>query len=97
MASQTSLRTTAVNTKAASSASENGQTRAVDAMAATESLRLTGEASGLQNLERQLSAAPAVDSNRVESVCSALQGGTYKINPDAIASRMLDMDQQLSA
>ncbi|SBV87990.1 flagellar biosynthesis anti-sigma factor FlgM [Xanthomonas graminis] len=95
--SQATLRTTAVNTKAASGASEDGQNRAVGATAATDSLRLTGEASGLQSLQRQLSAAPAVDSNRVESVRSALQGGTYKINSDAIASRMLDLDQQLSA
>ncbi|KLD76213.1 flagellar biosynthesis anti-sigma factor FlgM [Xanthomonas hyacinthi] len=95
--SQATLRTTAVSTKAASGASEDGQTRAVDATAATDSLRLTGEASGLQTLQRQLSAAPAVDSKRVESVRGSLQSGSYTINPDVVASRMLDMDQQLSA
>ncbi len=69
----------------------------MSATAATDSLRLTGEASGLQNLQRQLAAAPAVDSNRVESVRSSLQSGSYKVNPDVVASRMLEMDQQLSA
>ncbi|MFC6839300.1 flagellar biosynthesis anti-sigma factor FlgM [Xanthomonas theicola] len=91
------LRPSSVNTKAASAASEDGKTRAVNAAAASDSLSLTGEASGLQTLQRQLAAAPAVDSNRVESVRSSLQGGSYKIDPDAIANRMLAMDQQLSA
>ncbi|UYB50463.1 flagellar biosynthesis anti-sigma factor FlgM [Xanthomonas sp. AM6] len=95
--SQAALRTTSVSTKAASGASEDGQARAVDATAAADSLRLTGEASGLQTLQRELSTAPAVDSNRVESVRNALQNGSYKINPDVIANRMLDLDQQLSA
>ncbi|MDR6673090.1 flagellar biosynthesis anti-sigma factor FlgM [Xanthomonas sp. 1678] len=95
--SQAALRTTSVNTKAASGASEDGQARPVDATAAADSLRLTGEASGLQTLQRELSTAPAVDNSRVESVRAALQNGSYKINPDAIASRMLDLDQQLSA
>ncbi|WP_369938362.1 flagellar biosynthesis anti-sigma factor FlgM [Xanthomonas tesorieronis] len=94
---QATLRTSTVNTKAASGASEDGKANAVGATAATDSLRLTGEASGLQSLQRELAAAPAVDSNRVESVRSALQSGSYKINPDVIASRMLDLDQQLSA
>ncbi|WP_369975206.1 flagellar biosynthesis anti-sigma factor FlgM [Xanthomonas bundabergensis] len=94
---QATLRTSTVNTKAASAASEDGKNSTVSATAAADSLRLTGEASGLQTLQRQLSAAPAVDSNRVESVRSALQGGSYKINPDVVASRMLDLDQQLSA
>ncbi|MBN6150116.1 flagellar biosynthesis anti-sigma factor FlgM [Xanthomonas sp. AmX2] len=91
------LRTTAVNTKAATGVSDDGRTRAVDATAAADSLRLTGEASGLQTLQRELSTAPAVDEARVQSVRDALQNGSYKINPDAIASRMLDLDRQLSA
>ncbi|AJC44705.1 MULTISPECIES: flagellar biosynthesis anti-sigma factor FlgM [Xanthomonas] len=95
--SPATLRTSSVSTKAASGASEEGKERAVGAAAATDSLRLTGEASGLQTLQRQLSAAPAVDSSRVDAVRSALQNGSYKINPDAIASRMIDMDRQLGA
>ncbi|WMJ69138.1 flagellar biosynthesis anti-sigma factor FlgM [Stenotrophomonas sp. 24(2023)] len=62
---------------------------------AADSLRLTGEATQLQALERNLSTAPAIDANRVQAVRDALQNGTYKINPDAIASRMLELDQQL--
>ncbi len=57
--------------------------------------RLTGEATNLQAIERELTTAPAIDAQRVAAVRESLQNGTYKINPDAIASRMLDLDQQL--
>jgi len=62
---------------------------------AAASLRLTGEATSLQTLQRELSSAPAIDAGRVQAVREALQNGSYKINPDAIASRMLELDQQL--
>jgi len=89
------LRAASIAAKTASGVSGEGKTGAIDALAATDSLRLTGEASGLQTLQRELSAAPAVDSKRVDAVRQALQDGSYKINPDAIASRMLELDQQL--
>ncbi len=90
-----SLRTAPVSTRATTGTAEDGKTRAVEAAASADSLRLTGEASGLQSLQRELTAAPAVDSKRVDAVRQALQDGSYKIDPDAIASRMIDLDQQL--
>lgn len=66
--------------------------RPVDAV---DSLRLTGEATSLQAMQRELSTAPAIDAQRVQAVRESLQNGTYQINPDAIASRMLELDQQL--
>ena len=62
---------------------------------AADSLRLTGEATNLQAMQRELSTAPAIDSGRVQAVREALENGSYRINPEAIAQRMLDMDQQL--
>jgi len=62
---------------------------------ATDSLRLTGEAAGLQTLQRELAAAPAVDMAKVEAVREELASGLYKINPDAIAALMLELDEQL--
>ncbi len=67
----------------------------VAATEASDSLRLTGEATGLQSLQKELSSAPAVDQSRVQAVRESLQNGSYQINPDAIASRMIDLDQQL--
>lgn len=72
--------------------SGDAPTRPVEA---ADSLRLTGEATNLQALEREISAAPAIDSQRVAAVRERIESGNYKINPDVIASRMLELDQQL--
>jgi len=64
---------------------------------ATDSLRLTGEAAGLQALQREIKAAPAIDTAKVDAVREALASGTYRINPDVIAERMLELDAQLGA
>ncbi|MCF5951076.1 flagellar biosynthesis anti-sigma factor FlgM, partial [Xanthomonas perforans] len=50
----------------------------------------------LQNLQRELSQSSAIDTGRVQAVKDALQNGSYSINPDAIASRMMDLNQQLA-
>lgn len=67
----------------------------VEAAAAGDSLRLTGEAAGLQAMQREASAQPAIDPVRVQAVREALAAGTYRIDPEAIASAMLDLDAQL--
>lgn len=84
------LRSVAVNTKAA--AAGDAKPKPVEA---ADSVRLTGEATQLQAVQRELSAAPAIDQARVQAVRESLENGSYKINPDAIASRMLGLDQQL--
>ena len=60
-----------------------------------DSLRLTGEATSLQALQRELSTAPAIDQARVAEVRQALESGSYRIDPAKIAERMLDLDKQL--
>lgn len=70
--------------------------KAVEAPAAADSLRLTGEATGLQALQRDLSTRPAVDEARVQAVRDALASGSYRIDPEVIASRMLELDAQLA-
>ena len=91
IAAAAQLRSVAINTKVASAAGE-GKAKPVEA---ADSVRLTGEATQLQAVQRELSAAPAIDQARVQAVREALENGSYKINPDAIATRMLGLDQQL--
>lgn len=69
----------------------------VQGSAGGDSLRLTGEASSLQTIQRELSTASAVDQARVEGIRTALQSGTYRIDAQAIADRMMDLEDQLSA
>lgn len=69
----------------------------IEASAGGDSLRLTGEATSLQTIQRELSSASAIDGARVESISAALQAGTYKVDAEAIADRMLDMERELGA
>ncbi len=43
-----------------------------------------------------MSTTYTIDTGRVQAVKDALQNGSYSINPDAIASRMMDLNQQLA-
>ncbi|MCH1909384.1 flagellar biosynthesis anti-sigma factor FlgM [Stenotrophomonas sp. Y6] len=83
-----------VATPAKATPAGSGEARPVEA---ADSVRLTGEATSLQAMQRELSAAPAIDSARVQAVREALENGSYRINPNAIAQRMLELDGQLQA
>lgn len=62
-----------------------------------DSLRLTGEASGLQTLARELGAAPAgIDMAKVNAVRAALADGSYQVDPAKIADRMLRLERDLA-
>lgn len=79
---------------AARAGSERGE--AVAAAAATDSIRLTDEAEGLQALERELGAAPAgIDVVRVNALRAAIADGSYRVDPQEIATRLLDLERQL--
>ena len=65
--------------------------------AATDNMRLTSEAAGLQVLERELGADPAgIDVARVNQVRAALADGSYRIDPQEIANRLLALERELS-
>ena len=59
------------------------------------SLRLTGEATSLLTLQREIASTPAFDEAKVAAVRRALEDGSYRIDAGAIASAMLDFDRQL--
>lgn len=63
-----------------------------------DSLKLTGEATGLQALARELGAGPAgIDMARVNAIRTSLEDGSYRIDAQAIASRMIDMERAFSS
>jgi negative regulator of flagellin synthesis FlgM len=71
-----------------------------DAQASTSNtadrLSLTGEARQLKALETQIAAQPAVDSQRVAEIRSAIDNGTFVVNPERIADKMLSLEQALT-
>jgi negative regulator of flagellin synthesis FlgM len=49
--------------------------------------------SGPGQIVRDMAAKPPVDSARVETLRLAIAAGTYKPDPDAIAARMIALEQ----
>jgi negative regulator of flagellin synthesis FlgM len=56
---------------------------------------ITSTAALLAKLEQPLSATPAFDAARVESVGKALAAGTYAVNPDKIAHGLIQTERAL--
>ena len=54
-------------------------------------------AAGLQALQRELGSAPAgLDVARVNEVRAAIADGSYRVDPQQIATRMLDLENALT-
>ena len=69
----------------------------VGATASADQMRLTGDATHLQALERELGAAPAgIDVAKVNAIRASLADGTYQVDAQAIAGRMLSLENALS-
>lgn len=58
-------------------------------------VHLTGAARGLAAIEQSLRAQPAVDEVRVAAVKERLQKGSYQIDPQRTADRMLRLESDL--
>lgn len=68
----------------------------VGAAPAADSMRLTGEAAGLQALQRQLGSAPAgIDVEKVNQVRAALADGSYRVDAQQVADRLLAFENAL--
>ncbi len=64
--------------------------------AGRDTISLTDTASRMRSLENTVAAMPVVDSQRVAEIKQAIQEGTYEINPERIAEKMLDMERAWS-
>ncbi len=60
-----------------------------------DSISLTNTASQLQQLESRISMMPVVDAQLVEEVQRKLATGSFRIDPDSAASKMLMMEISL--
>ncbi|BFM06677.1 flagellar biosynthesis anti-sigma factor FlgM [Halioxenophilus aromaticivorans] len=53
---------------------------------------ISPEANRLARLEANINAAPDVDSQRVEDIKRAISDGSYQVDAEAIAGKLLDQD-----
>ncbi len=62
----------------------------------SDRVSLTGQARQLRELETQLASQPVVDSQRVAAIRSAIENGTFAVNPQRIAEKMISLEQALT-
>ncbi len=63
--------------------------------ASGESVSLSSQAKNLKQLEQKLGDYPEMDDDRIAEIRSALENGTYKIDAEKLAQKMLEMDQSI--
>lgn len=83
-----------------SSAAGTGQdtsSRNTSGSAPTEvrNVSLSTEAQTLNRLESQINASPDIDASRVAEIKQAIADGTFEINAERIAEKLLDQDDLL--
>ncbi len=59
-----------------------------------DSVTLTQTAAEMLKLEQNLAKIPDVDSSLVDSIKSSISEGTYRINPEDIANRLLAIEKE---
>lgn len=62
---------------------------------ADANVKLSAEAQSLTQLETQLKAAPDVDSDKVNALRAAIADGSYQINAERVAEKLLNFEAQL--
>lgn len=68
---------------------------AIAAIPEADSLQLTGEAVGLKAMARELASPANLDMTRINEIRAAIDSGTYKVNPQEIANRLLALERAL--
>jgi negative regulator of flagellin synthesis FlgM len=73
----------------------SGKVASVPQAAPQDDVKLTPLSSQLQALESSLANVQVVDTARVEAIKQAISEGRFKINPDAVAERLLTSVKEL--
>ncbi len=63
---------------------------------ATDTVNLTGTASQLRSLEQQLASQPIVDAQRVDSIKREIANGSYEINSQQVADKMIQIESAIN-
>jgi negative regulator of flagellin synthesis FlgM len=64
---------------------------------AQDSVHITPSARLLASLSQAVNSTPDVNTSRVAAVQQAIAAGQYRINPERIANRLLQLEQDLGS
>ncbi len=62
---------------------------------ASDQVSLTPAAQQLKGLEQQVANLPEVNMEKVQALKEAIQNGTYEVNANSIASKMMSLEKAL--
>jgi negative regulator of flagellin synthesis FlgM len=65
--------------------------------AQTDTVHITQSARSLAALAQAVNDTPDIDTGRVAAVQQAIDSGQYTVNPERIASRLLQLEQDLGS
>ncbi|AFP30663.1 flagellar biosynthesis anti-sigma factor FlgM [Marinobacter sp. BSs20148] len=60
-----------------------------------ESVNLSSQARDLKQLEQKLGDFPEMNDEQISKIRSALEDGSYKVDAQQLAQKMLDMDKSI--
>lgn len=65
----------------------------VRAASAVDTVKLSGDAVSMQQLEQKVRAAPAEDTSRVQSIRDSIANGSFNIDAYKVADGLLDSER----
>jgi negative regulator of flagellin synthesis FlgM len=94
--STAALSTGRANTQRSQNAA-GGSTQASDGSSgSSEDVQITGAARNMASLEQAVRDLPAVNTAKVAQISTAIEQGTYTVNSQNIADKLMQMDKELS-
>ncbi len=85
----------AASTPVGGSAARGKSPAGADSSGTGGTVQLSSRALELQALESAMAGAPVVDSARVAEIRQAIASGVFKVNPDAVADKLLQTAREL--
>ncbi len=62
-----------------------------------DTVSLTNASAQLRSLENTLAELPVVDTQRVESIKQAIADGSYQVNAENVANKLINLEQGLAS
>lgn len=82
--------TTTASAKVSATQGKGAGKTATPAASGSDSLTLTESSTRIRSLESQLASVEVADASKIESVKAALANGTFTVDAEVVADRLID-------